>query len=53
MKPGPAAKLHHIDDIVDALIKVGEVGEGDGFGIGSDDAWSIEQLAEMVDRWST
>ncbi len=38
----------HVDDIVDALILIGEHGKGDGYGIGSDDAYSIVELAEMI-----
>lgn len=37
----------HIDDTVDGLILVGEKGEGDEYGIGSDTAYSILDLAKM------
>jgi len=37
----------HIDDIIDALILVGENGYGDGFGIGSGEAFSIKEVAEI------
>ena len=37
----------HIDDIVDGLILVGQDGYGDEFGIGSDEAYSIIEVAEM------
>ena len=37
----------HIDDIIDGLILVGENGYGDEFGIGSQDAYSIKEIAEM------
>ena len=37
----------HIDDIVDALILVGEYGYGDEFGIGSEEAFSIKEVAKM------
>lgn len=37
----------HIDDIVDGLILVGENGYGDEFGIGSEEAFSIKEVAEM------
>lgn len=37
----------HIDDICDALVLIGEHGEGDGFGIGSDEAFSVLEVAEM------
>jgi len=37
----------HIDDIVDGLILVGENGYGDEFGIGSEEAFSIKEVAEL------
>lgn len=37
----------HIDDIVDGLILVGDNGYGDEFGIGSEEAFSIKEVAEM------
>jgi UDP-glucose 4-epimerase len=37
----------HIDDIVDGLILVGENGYGDEFGIGSGEAYSVREIAEM------
>jgi UDP-glucose 4-epimerase len=37
----------HIDDIIDALILVGENGYGDEFGIGSDEAYTIKEVAEL------
>jgi UDP-glucose 4-epimerase len=37
----------HIDDIIDGLIKVGENGEGDGYGIGSAESYSILEIANM------
>lgn len=37
----------HIDDIIDGLILVGENGYGDEFGIGSPEAYSIKEIAEM------
>jgi len=39
----------HIDDIVSGLILVGENGYGDEFGIGSPEAYSIKEVAEMFD----
>lgn len=39
----------HIDDIIDGLILVGENGYGDEFGIGSPEAYSIKEIAEMFD----
>lgn len=37
----------HVQDIVDGLYLVGENGEGDEFGIGSPDSYSILEVAEM------
>ncbi len=37
----------HIDDIINGLVLVGERGEGDEFGIGSPEAYSIKEIAEM------
>jgi UDP-glucose 4-epimerase len=37
----------HIDDIIDGLVLVGENGYGDEFGIGSPEAYSILQIAQM------
>ena len=37
----------HIDDIINGLILVGEQGYGDEFGIGSDESFSILEVAEM------
>lgn len=39
----------HIDDIIDALVLVGEHGYGDEFGIGSDEAYSILEIAQLFD----
>lgn len=37
----------HIDDIISGLILVGENGHGDEFGIGSDESFSILEVANM------
>lgn len=37
----------HIDDIVDGLLLVGDKGYGDGFGIGSDESYSVLNVADM------
>ena len=37
----------HIDDIIDGLILVGENGYGDEFGMGSDESFSILEVAQM------
>ncbi|KAB7892664.1 NAD-dependent epimerase/dehydratase family protein [Poseidonibacter ostreae] len=39
----------HIDDIIDGLVLVGENGYGDEFGIGSEEAFSILEVAQMYD----
>lgn len=36
----------HVDDIVSGLIAVGEKGEGDDYGLGSEDGYSILNIAE-------
>jgi len=36
----------HVDDIIDALVLIGENGYGDEFGIGSNEAFSILEVAE-------
>ena len=37
----------HIDDIINALVLIGEYGEGDGYGIGSDESYSVLEVAKM------
>ncbi len=37
----------HVSDIVNGLVLVGEEGEGDGFEIGSDESFSILEVAEL------
>ena len=37
----------HIDDIINALVLIGENGFGDEFGIGSPDAYTILEIAQM------
>lgn len=37
----------HIDDIISGLILVGEKGKGDGYGIGSAEAYSVVEIAQM------
>jgi UDP-glucose 4-epimerase len=37
----------YIDDIIDGLVLVGENGDGDEFGIGSQEAYSIIEVAEL------
>lgn len=38
----------HINDIIDGLVLVGENGVGDEFGIGSNDAFSVIEVAQML-----
>jgi len=37
----------HIDDIIDGLVLVGENGDGDEFGIGSPEAYTVLEVAEL------
>ena len=37
----------YIDDIIDALVLIGEHGQGDGYGIGCDKSYSILEVAKM------
>ena len=37
----------YIDDIINALVLIGEQGKGDGYGIGSDKSYSILEVAKM------
>ena len=37
----------HIDDIINGLVLVGENGYGDEFGIGSQESYTIKEIAEM------
>ncbi len=48
VKPGTQKRnFTHIDDIINGLILVGEEGYGDEFGIGSDEAFSVIEVAQM------
>lgn len=48
VKPGTQKRnFTHIDDIINGLVLVGEQGYGDEFGIGSDEAYSILDIANM------
>jgi UDP-glucose 4-epimerase len=38
----------HIEDIINALILIGESGQGDGYGIGSDQSYSVLEVADML-----
>ncbi len=37
----------HVNDIVDGLVLVGEKGQGDGYGIGADEAFSVLDVAKL------
>lgn len=37
----------HVDDIVSGLILVGDAGIGDGYGIGSDESYTVIEVAKM------
>ncbi|EGR2496916.1 NAD-dependent epimerase/dehydratase family protein [Vibrio cholerae] len=37
----------HVDDIIDGLVLVGEQGYGDEFGIGSDESFTVLEVAEL------
>jgi UDP-glucose 4-epimerase len=37
----------HVDDIVDGLLRVGDRGEGDEYGLGAPDSFSVEEVAQL------
>lgn len=46
--PGTQTRIFtHVDDIVEGLLLVGEKGEGDGYGLGSEEEYSILDIAKM------
>ncbi len=46
--PGTQTRIFtHVVDIVEGLLLVGEKGEGDEFGLGAEEAYSIRGIAEM------
>lgn len=46
--PGTQRRIFtHVDDIVDGLLMVGEKGEGDEFGLGAEESFSILEVAEL------
>lgn len=48
VEPGTQLRnFTHVDDIIDALVLVGDHGQGDDFGIGSPEAFSVLEVAEM------
>lgn len=51
VKPGTQKRFFtHIDDIVSGLIIAGFNGNGDGYGIGYDKAYSVKEVAEMFNQ---
>jgi len=49
--PGTQTRHYtHVYDTVDALVRVGESGEGDGYGIGAEKSYSTMELAEMYEH---
>ena len=48
VKPGSQRRnFTHVNDIISGLLLVGEKGDGDNFGIGAAEEYSIVELAEM------
>jgi UDP-glucose 4-epimerase len=46
--PGTQERIFtHVDDIVDGLLLVGEKGEGDEFGLGSEESYSVLEVAKL------
>jgi UDP-glucose 4-epimerase len=46
--PGTQRRIFtHVDDIIDGLILVGEKGQGDEFGLGAEESFSILEIAQM------
>lgn len=48
VKPGTQQRnFTHIDDVIDALVLVGENGVGDHYGIGNDEVFTVKEVADM------
>lgn len=48
VSPGTQVRnFTYVKDIISALVQVGEAGQGDGYGIGSDESISIIELAKL------
>ncbi|HRY52830.1 MAG TPA: NAD-dependent epimerase/dehydratase family protein [Candidatus Portnoybacteria bacterium] len=46
--PGTQKRIFtHVDDIVDGLLLIGEKGEGDEFGLGANESYSVLEIAQM------
>jgi len=46
--PGTQRRIFtHVDDIVDGLFLVGEKGDGDEFGLGAEESYSVLEIAEL------
>jgi UDP-glucose 4-epimerase len=46
--PGTQRRIFtHIDDVVEGLVLIGEMGEGDGFALGADESYSIFEVARL------
>lgn len=51
VRPGTQKRnFTHIDDIINGLILVGDTGHGDEFGIGSPEAFTILEIAELFGK---
>ena len=51
VKPGTQIRnFTHVKDIVRGLYLVGKKGKGDGYGIGSDRAYTIQQVADLISK---
>lgn len=47
--PGTQQRIFtHVDDVVEGLLIVGEKGEGDDFGLGAEESYSILEVAELL-----
>ncbi len=51
VSPGTQLRIFtHVDDIVSGLMLVGEKGDGDGYGLGAEEEWSVLDIAKMFNR---
>ena len=50
VRPGSQQRnFTHIDDVISAILLIAEKGQGDGYGIGSDEALTVTELAKLFD----